>query len=154
MDIPIFEIENRRIDMYVMRFHLLTATSMKMAVFWDVVLYSLVYTKWCFRGVYCFHNTLMMMAVRSSETSVISTRLHTTTSQKIAIFINVYMAVDRNFYSFSKCGTFTRNDENVLQYLACFYMAVVFCYSKWSVLFLNEFFMKIFSVIFSFLAFS
>jgi hypothetical protein len=48
---------------------------------------------------------MMMMTVSSSEASVISSRLHTTTPQKIAVFINVCMAVDRNFYYFSKCGT-------------------------------------------------
>lgn len=30
--------------------------TMKVAQFWDVVLYSLVDIVWCFRGAYCFHH--------------------------------------------------------------------------------------------------
>jgi hypothetical protein len=36
-------------------FQVLTATSMKMAVFWDVVPCSLVDVYRCFRGTYCLH---------------------------------------------------------------------------------------------------
>jgi hypothetical protein len=53
-----------------MRYQVLTATSMKMAVFWDVSLCSLVYIDRRFRGAYCHIVALMMEAVSSSETSV------------------------------------------------------------------------------------
>jgi hypothetical protein len=74
----------------LVRFQVLTATSMKIAVFWDVPLKSLVESDWCFRGAYCLHHrgdhsphqpllslpatqmiiALMMEAVNTSETSV------------------------------------------------------------------------------------
>jgi hypothetical protein len=49
-----------------MRFQLLTAASMKMTVFWDVALCSLVEIYWCFRWA----TALMMEAAGTSETSV------------------------------------------------------------------------------------
>jgi hypothetical protein len=58
----------------LLRSEVLTATSMKMAVFWDVAPCSLVDTDRRFRGAYCLHHqgliTLMMDAVSSSETLV------------------------------------------------------------------------------------
>jgi hypothetical protein len=38
------------------RFQVLTATSMKMTVFWDVVPYSLIEIYRRFRGAYCLHH--------------------------------------------------------------------------------------------------
>jgi hypothetical protein len=40
----------------LMRFQVLTATSMKMTVFWDVAPCSLVATDRRFRGVHCLHH--------------------------------------------------------------------------------------------------
>jgi hypothetical protein len=63
--------------------------TLRMAVFLDVVLCSLVDTDQRFKGAYCLHlqgdESLMMKAVNSSETSV-NIRLHGATSQKIAFF--------------------------------------------------------------------
>jgi hypothetical protein len=75
---------------YHVRFQLLTATCMKMGVFWNVVPCSLVDTDRRFRGAYCLHHqdeiltdvsevlttsiirsiVLMMEAVSTSESSV------------------------------------------------------------------------------------
>jgi hypothetical protein len=59
-----------------------------MTVFWDVPPCSLVETDLRFRGAYCLHHliTLVMEAVSTSETSIL-TRLRGTTSQKTAIVI-------------------------------------------------------------------
>jgi hypothetical protein len=55
-----------------MRFQVVTTVSMKMTVFWDVVLCSLVDSDQCFGGASCLHHqgALMMEAVSISETSV------------------------------------------------------------------------------------
>jgi hypothetical protein len=50
------------------RFQVLTAASMKMTIFWNVAI------------------ALMMAAANTSETSMLSTRLHGATSQKTVIF--------------------------------------------------------------------
>jgi hypothetical protein len=42
----------------LVKFEVLTATSMKTAVFWDVAPGSLVDIDWRFRGVYCLHHQL------------------------------------------------------------------------------------------------
>jgi hypothetical protein len=60
------------------RFQVLTAASIKMTTFWDIVTCSLVEVVWRFRGTYCLHHqvdsvsfiALMMEAVRISKTSV------------------------------------------------------------------------------------
>jgi hypothetical protein len=62
------------------KFHVLTAASMKIAVFWDVAPCSLVQVYRRFRGVYYLHHQgdktslfthrLMVEAVSTSETSV------------------------------------------------------------------------------------
>jgi hypothetical protein len=49
---------NWRLTPYQVRFHVLTATSMKMAVFWDAAPCSLVDTDWRFRGAYCLNQTV------------------------------------------------------------------------------------------------
>jgi hypothetical protein len=43
-------------ELPVVRFHVLTAASMKMFVFWDVAPCSLVEIDRRFRGAYCLHN--------------------------------------------------------------------------------------------------
>jgi hypothetical protein len=62
------------------RFHVLTAASMKMAAFWDIVSCSLVEVDRHFWGADCLHHlALMMETVRTYETSVYileSCRLH------------------------------------------------------------------------------
>jgi hypothetical protein len=57
------------------RFQVLTVASMKMTVFWNVALCSLVEVYRCFRGACCLHH----------QAYCPSTRLHGTTSQKIVI---------------------------------------------------------------------
>jgi hypothetical protein len=57
-------------------------TELNMAVFWDVVPFSLVDIGWRFRGAYCLH-------YQGDES--VSTRLHSAASQKTAIFMYVAM---------------------------------------------------------------
>jgi hypothetical protein len=68
------------------RFEVLTAPDMKMAVFWDVVPCSLVDID------RCFSVTLMMEAVSSSET-LVSIKLHGATFQKTAIFNMTFVEI-------------------------------------------------------------
>jgi hypothetical protein len=60
---------------------------MKMAVFGNVELCSLVDTDRCFRGAYCLHHQgkMMMEAVNSPETSVSIYQLHGVTYQKTVL---------------------------------------------------------------------
>jgi uncharacterized membrane protein YesL len=44
------------IMMYLVRFQVVTAASMKMAVFWVVAPYNLVEVYRCFRGASCLHH--------------------------------------------------------------------------------------------------
>jgi hypothetical protein len=53
--------------------------SLKMSVFWDVAPCSLVNTDWSFREAYCLHH----------QGNSITTKLHSATSQKTAVFILV-----------------------------------------------------------------
>jgi hypothetical protein len=60
-----------------MKFHVLKATRTKLRAFWDIAPCSLVGVDRLFRGAYCLHRqgdygfiTMMMEAVRTSETSV------------------------------------------------------------------------------------
>jgi hypothetical protein len=55
---------------YDVIFQVLTAASMTFIFFWDVSPCSLVKVDRRFRGAYCSIITLMMEAVRTSETSV------------------------------------------------------------------------------------
>jgi hypothetical protein len=85
---------------YQVGFEVLTAVSMKMAVFWVVAQCSLVEVYQRFRGPCSLHHqgdeslmithrsliALMMEAARTSETS---TRLHCATTQKTVIFISI-----------------------------------------------------------------
>jgi hypothetical protein len=67
----------------LMRFKVLTAVSMKMAVFWDVAPCSLVEVHRHFRGPCCLHNERdAPLKLRSP-----STGLHGEISQKAVIFI-------------------------------------------------------------------
>jgi hypothetical protein len=62
----------------------------KMIFFWNVTSFSLVHVGRCVRGAYCLQGDLNDGGSKSSETSVISTRLHGAISQKeakAAIFI-------------------------------------------------------------------
>jgi hypothetical protein len=63
--LPSFYVTRRFI---IVRFKVLTATSMKMTAFWDVAPLSLVEVDQCFRDAYCLHHqgddALMMEAVR------------------------------------------------------------------------------------------
>jgi hypothetical protein len=65
-----------KIDFFFVTAQVLTATSMKIRDFCNVASYSLVAVDRRFGGAYCLHNraiiTLMMEAVRTSETSVYS----------------------------------------------------------------------------------
>jgi hypothetical protein len=66
------------------RFQVLTAASMKMSVFWDVTPYSLIESNPLCRGA------LMMEAASTSETcGSVSTRLHSTTSQKTVSHLHI-----------------------------------------------------------------
>jgi hypothetical protein len=68
----------------MVRFQVLTAASMKMAVFWDVAQCSLVEIDRRFRGLTAFvirAIALMMEAVRPLKRRSISGRLHGATSQ-------------------------------------------------------------------------
>jgi hypothetical protein len=51
-------------------FRVITPASMKMAVFWNVVLCNVVEVYRCFRGACCLLIALMMEAANTSETSV------------------------------------------------------------------------------------
>jgi hypothetical protein len=53
------------------RFEVLTALSMQIAVFWDLATCSLVYIDRHFGGAYCLHHQGDDMTVSSSETSII-----------------------------------------------------------------------------------
>jgi hypothetical protein len=54
-----------------MRFHVLTAATVWMALFWDVALCSLVETDRLFRCAYCIqHEGVMMETVSNSELCV------------------------------------------------------------------------------------
>jgi hypothetical protein len=60
-----------------------------MAVFWDVAPCSQVDIVQCFRRAYYLHHHgdgVMMEAISSLKYQLISTRLHSATSQKAAIF--------------------------------------------------------------------
>jgi hypothetical protein len=63
-----------------MRFEILTVTSMKMAVFWDVAPCSLIDIDRRFRGAYCHHHQGLI--------------LHGATSQKTVIFITQMIKSD------------------------------------------------------------
>jgi hypothetical protein len=67
----------------VMRFQVLLATSVKMAVFWCVAPCSVV-ANLRFRGAYCLHHGRQQLP---SKRRSISTRLRGATSQKAAILI-------------------------------------------------------------------
>jgi hypothetical protein len=45
----------KQVSNFMVRFDILMATCMKMAVFWDVAACSLVDTDQCFREAYCIH---------------------------------------------------------------------------------------------------
>jgi hypothetical protein len=66
------KIDRRNIITIQMRFQVLTAPSMKISVFWDVVPYSLVETDRRFRGAHCLIRAmaLIMEEISTSETSV------------------------------------------------------------------------------------
>jgi hypothetical protein len=67
-------------------------TSVKMAVFWDVVLCSLVDIYWCFRGAYSLrHQGQWWQHEVPLKHRSVSTRLHGAVSQKTAIFILIAM---------------------------------------------------------------
>jgi hypothetical protein len=64
-----------------MRFKILTATIMKLTVFWDVAPCSIIKIYRRFRGDYCLHHQGMMEAASASEKSV---KLYQTTRCNIA----------------------------------------------------------------------
>jgi hypothetical protein len=52
------------------RFQALMVATMKMTVFWDVVLYSLIETGQCLRGAYCLHHQAVITLSTSETLSV------------------------------------------------------------------------------------
>jgi hypothetical protein len=72
-----------------MRFQVLTATSMKTSVLWDISPCTLVGIDRRFRGAYCLHNQGDKPA--SPKRQWISAGLHSTASQKTAIFIKIFV---------------------------------------------------------------
>jgi hypothetical protein len=63
--------ENMKVGSVLVRFQVLTATSIKMTVFWGVSPCNLVETDRCFRGVCCLQHQGDEYTVNSSETSAI-----------------------------------------------------------------------------------
>jgi hypothetical protein len=86
-------------NMHFVRFHVLTAASMKMTAFWDVALCSLVAID--VSEVRTAFIALMFEAIRTSGTSVYFTRLHGATSQKAVVFIGSVAAVQRRSHILS-----------------------------------------------------
>jgi hypothetical protein len=72
-------------SVYYLRFEVLTAVSMKIAVFWVVATGSLVEVYQRFRGPCCLHH----------QGDRPTTRLHGATTQKTAIFICVLFICER-----------------------------------------------------------
>jgi hypothetical protein len=52
-----------KIDVYFVRFQVLTVGNMKMAAFWDIAPCSLVEAHGCFRGAYCLQHQNDYMAL-------------------------------------------------------------------------------------------
>jgi hypothetical protein len=76
--------------LYLWDFRFLTASSMKMVVFWDTAPCSLVAADWSFRGAYCLYH----LNHRSTPT------LHSAVSQKTTIFMTticIYTVVSLHY---------------------------------------------------------
>jgi hypothetical protein len=72
---------------------------LKMAVFWDVSPRSLLEVYRRFRDAYYLYlHGLIMEAASVSETSITSTRLHSATTQKTAIFIKRFNTCSSYIY--------------------------------------------------------
>jgi hypothetical protein len=69
-----------------MKFDVLTAADVKMAVFWDLAQRSLVEVYRCLRGTFAFTIRAVGLAGSSSESSVNFTGLHGATIRNTAIF--------------------------------------------------------------------
>jgi hypothetical protein len=103
-----------------MSFEVLSATNMKMADFWDVILCSPV----------CIEH-LMMETVNCSETSVSTTGLHWATSQKTAIFL-IAVSFTRKHSSLRGATQFAKQFPAVYVTRSLFAVSTIVCQSQLS----------------------